>query len=72
MNSQIRKLAQFKANRSASAVEKALDGLARTANTKDGNVFEQVVVAAEAGVTHGEICGTLRREMGFGHPLTVV
>jgi len=26
-----------------------------------------VVEAAEAGCTHGEICATLRRELGFGH-----
>jgi hypothetical protein len=31
-----------------------------------------VVAAAEVGATHGEICGTLRRELGFGHPLTAV
>jgi methylmalonyl-CoA mutase N-terminal domain/subunit len=35
-------------------------------------VFAQVVAAAEAGCTHGEICGTLRREMGFGHVQTLV
>ena len=36
------------------------------------NVFGQVVAAADVGCTHGEICGTLRRELGFGHPLVVV
>lgn len=72
MQAQVERLAQFKLNRSASSVKNSLDSLARTANTKDGNVFEQVVVAAEAGATHGEICGTLRRELGFGHPLTIV
>ncbi|MDI1246605.1 MAG: acyl-CoA mutase large subunit family protein [Rhodoferax sp.] len=72
MQAQVERLAQFKSNRSASSVKNSLDSLARTANTKDGNVFEQVVAAAEAGATHGEICGTLRRELGFGHPLTIV
>lgn len=72
MTAQVAKLAQFKASRSASSVKKSLDTLARTASSKDGNVFEQVVAAAEAGATHGEICGTLRRELGFGHPLTIV
>ncbi len=38
----------------------------------EANVFAQVVAAAEAGCTHGEICGTLRRELGFGRPLVVV
>jgi methylmalonyl-CoA mutase N-terminal domain/subunit len=31
-----------------------------------------VVASAEAGATHGEICGTLRRELGFGHVLAMV
>lgn len=72
MQAQVERLAQFKASRSASSVKNSLDSLARTANTKEGNVFEQVVASAEAGATHGEICGTLRRELGFGHPLTIV
>jgi methylmalonyl-CoA mutase, N-terminal domain len=35
-------------------------------------VFAQVVAAAEAGCTHGEICATLRRELGFGDVQAVV
>jgi len=31
-----------------------------------------VVAAAEAGCTHGEICGTLRQELGFGDVLAIV
>jgi methylmalonyl-CoA mutase, N-terminal domain len=72
MDEQVRRLAQFKADRSASAVRQSLDALARTAGATGGNVFEQVVLAAQAGATHGEICGTLRRELGFGQPLTIV
>ena len=26
---------------------------------------------ADVGVTHGEVIGCLRRELGFGHPLIV-
>jgi methylmalonyl-CoA mutase N-terminal domain/subunit len=36
------------------------------------NVFGKVVEAAEAGCTHGEICGRLRKELGFGHVQAVV
>ena len=69
--------AQWKAARSDDAVRSALDALARATNAKgDGgdehNLFGRVVAAAEAGATHGEICGLLRRELGFGHPLTIV
>jgi len=66
--------AQWKRARANGAVRHALDDLARAANAKaaDANIFGGVVAAAEVGATHGEICGTLRRELGFGHPLTAV
>jgi methylmalonyl-CoA mutase N-terminal domain/subunit len=61
----------WKTQRSQAQVDKALSNLAACANGA-GNIFGAVVDAAEAGCTHGEICATLRREMGFGHPLVVV
>jgi methylmalonyl-CoA mutase N-terminal domain/subunit len=61
----------FKAARSGSSVRRALDDLARAANSANENIFERVLAAAEAGVTHGEIVATLREELGFGHPLVV-
>ncbi len=62
----------FKAQRSQAAVQGALDALASAANDASDNVFGRVVEAAEAGCTHGEICGTLRREMGFGNVQAIV
>ena len=62
----------FKEERSPSNVAARLDALARAANSKDENVFERIVEATEAGVTHGEIVGCLRKELGFGHPLVTV
>jgi methylmalonyl-CoA mutase N-terminal domain/subunit len=62
----------YKAARPQEAVAKAQDALARAANDGRANVFAAVVAAAEAGCTHGEICGTLRREMGFGHVQALV
>ena len=62
----------FKAARPAGDVARALDALARAANDARDNVFGRVVEAAEAGCTHGEICATLRRELGFGHVQAVV
>jgi methylmalonyl-CoA mutase N-terminal domain/subunit len=64
--------AQWKAARSQAQVSASLDALARAANDAHANVFEQVVAAAGAGCTHGEICGTLRRELGFGHVQAIV
>jgi methylmalonyl-CoA mutase N-terminal domain/subunit len=62
----------YKAARSAQAVNAALDELARAANDPKLNVFGKVVDAALAGCTHGEICGRLRRELGFGHVQALV
>jgi len=53
-------------------VSRALDALGRAANSARENVYERIVEAAEAGVTHGEIVSLLRRELGFGHPLVMV
>ena len=72
MDAYLIRLKAFKAERSAAAVYKALAALAAAAQSKRDNVFAQVVAAAEASATHGEICATLRREMGFGQPLTIV
>ncbi len=62
----------FKTTRSQATVQQALDALARSASDARDNVFARVVEAAESGCTHGEICHTLRREMGFGHVQAVV
>jgi methylmalonyl-CoA mutase N-terminal domain/subunit len=71
MQAQVARLKEFKSSRSSAAVSRALGELARAAQG-DANVMEKVVSAAEAGATHGEICATLRRELGFGQPLTIV
>lgn len=62
---------QFKRDRSATDVQRAVDGLRCAAQSEEANVFEKVVDAAISGVTHGEIVGTLREELGFGNPLIV-
>ena len=71
MMAQLQRLALFKKGRAQRPVEHALGELARAAQG-GGNVFAQVIEAVEAGATHGEVCGRLRRELGFGQPLTVV
>jgi len=72
MQAHLDAFAAFKAQRSPAAVQGALDALARAANDASDNVFGRVVEAAEAGCTHGEICGLLRRELGFGHVQAIV
>jgi methylmalonyl-CoA mutase N-terminal domain/subunit len=71
MRAHLEAFAAWKAQRSKADVDRALDGLTRTAHG-EGNIFGAVVECATAGVTHGEICATLRRELGFGQPMIVV
>ncbi len=71
MDAQIAKFQAFKAARNQTEVVRALDALARAAGIESENLFEKVVDAAVAEVTHGEICACLRRELGFGQPLVV-
>ncbi|MGH6612389.1 MAG: methylmalonyl-CoA mutase family protein [Burkholderiaceae bacterium] len=65
------RLKAFKQNRSQAAAQAALDALARAAQGTD-NVMAAIVSAVDAGATHGEVCATLRRELGFGQPLAIV
>jgi methylmalonyl-CoA mutase, N-terminal domain len=72
MQAFVASLRTFKVQRSQEDVRRALDALARAAQDRRDNVFARVVEAAEAGCTHGEICATLRRELGFGHVQAMV
>jgi methylmalonyl-CoA mutase N-terminal domain/subunit len=67
MRAHIESFNTWKAGRSEAVVRRALDALASAAHDPKANVFAAVVAAAEAGCTHGEICGRLRRSLGFGH-----
>jgi methylmalonyl-CoA mutase N-terminal domain/subunit len=72
MQAQIDALARYKAARSMDAVNKCLDTLARSAASGKDNIYAQVVEAAVAGATHGEIVARLRAELGVGEPLVQV
>jgi len=69
MSRHVRDFKAFKASRHQQAVSRALDDLARAANSDEENVFARVIDAAQAGVTHGEIIARLRDELGSGNPL---
>ena len=71
IDAQVKRHKAFKAARSPAAVAKALDALTRAAESKNANVYEAVVDAACADITHGEICATLRKVYGYGRPLIV-
>ena len=69
IDAHVARLRTYKSNRDQSAVRRALDNLTRAGNDTDLNVFAAVIEAAEAGITHGEICTCLRQGMGDGQPL---
>jgi methylmalonyl-CoA mutase N-terminal domain/subunit len=71
IDAQRTRLKAFKQTRSNADTTRALDDLARSAQGTT-NIMASIVAAAEAGVTHGEICAVLRRELGFGQPLAIV
>ncbi len=71
IEAQVQRVRTFKAERANDVARKGLDGLARAAQG-EGNMMEAIVAAADAGATHGEMCATLRRELGFGQPLCIV
>jgi methylmalonyl-CoA mutase N-terminal domain/subunit len=71
MKTYLKRLKAYKAERNQTEMRRGLDALARAANTPKANVMAAVVDAAGAGVTHGEICACLRRELGDGRPLIV-
>lgn len=68
----LQSLRDYRKNRDNTAVDRALDDLARAANDERVNIYAKVVDAALAGATHGEIVARLRVELGDGRPLIVV
>ena len=68
---QIERVRAYKANRDQAAVDRALDELARVLQSEDANSYAQVVEAAMAGASHGEICARVRDVVGFGEPLVM-
>ena len=66
---QYERLAKFKAGRSQTALQTGLDKLARSTQNPGMNIYESVLDAIRAGASHGEVTGTLRKELGFGQPL---
>lgn len=69
MEGQLAKLKTFKSERSNADVQRALAAMARACGDERENIFARLVEAAEVGATHGEMCGCLRDELGFGQPL---
>ena len=69
MEAQIATLKKFKQDRSNADVQRALSALSRACGDETDNIFGRLIEAADAGVTHGEICACLRGELGFGQPL---
>ena len=61
---QLRRLAEIRRTRDATAVQSALDALTRAAETGDGNLLELAVNAARVRATLGEISYALEKVFG--------
>jgi methylmalonyl-CoA mutase N-terminal domain/subunit len=64
-------LREFRARRSQTEVDHALDELARSFDDDKANAFGAVVYAIGVGATHGEVCARTRSAVGFGEPLVI-
>ena len=71
MTQHVARFKAYKEQRSKGDVRRALDAMARAADSAHENVYARLVEAAVAGATHGEIVSCLRERLGFGHPLVV-
>ncbi len=69
---QLKKLAQYKADRSQSEFKAALAQLQQSAQDPNKNIFGAIVDAVSGGVTHGEVVRCVREELGFGQPQTIL
>ncbi len=71
IDKQLAVLAEFKASRSRSAANSARSQLQRAAQDESENIFAAIVSAVGNGLTHGEVVGELRSELGYGQPRIV-
>jgi methylmalonyl-CoA mutase N-terminal domain/subunit len=71
IEAQLQRLRSYKQGRNNDPVRRALDTLARAAESGNDNVYAAVVEATIAGATHGEVVARLRRALGNGEPLIV-
>ena len=72
IEAQLEKLDAFKANRNRSDFNAALDQLQRAAQNPQENIFAAIVEAVANGMTHGEVIRSVRQELGFGQPQTIL
>jgi methylmalonyl-CoA mutase N-terminal domain/subunit len=67
---QLRFLQKFKEERDKASLQSALQKLVDAARSPEPNVFEEMLVAMDAGATTGEVTGAVR--MGYGQPFDPV
>ncbi len=69
---QLQKLEAYKTSRNKSDYRLAVGRLQAAAQDESRNIYGAIVDAVSAGMTHGEVVGLLRRELGFGQPQTLL
>jgi len=71
IEARIERFRGWKAARDQSAIRSVTDRLRRAAHNDDLNLYEEVLEAVGANLTHGEIVAALQDEMGAGTPVLV-
>jgi len=68
---QVNRTKSLKENRDKGRAKDALESIRKAALNPQENIFEMVIEAVKADVTHGEIVRELRDIYGFGRPLLI-
>ncbi len=71
IEARVERFREWKSARDRGAVRNATDRLRRAAHDDDLNLYEKVIDAVGANLTHGEIVAVLQEEMGAGAPVLV-
>ena len=71
IEARVERFREWKSARDRGAVRNATDRLRRAAHDDDLNLYEKVIDAVGANLTHSEIVAVLQEEMGAGAPVLV-
>jgi len=72
IETQLKTLEIYKKNRSEKVCQQAIGNIQRAANNAELNLYGAIVEGICDGLTHGEAIHTVRQELGFGQPQTIV
>ncbi len=72
VNRHIERIKKLRIDRDQAGVRASLDDLKGAAEDEDANLFEAVIQAVQADVTHGEVVSALQEVYGVGVPMATI